>query len=177
MIYHGWLGGVATLAGFSKDDPTFKWNMTFTPKGPSGRRGGMINGDTLSITRGAKDTTAAWELLKWLTDKESGVALALQSKGSLTPGGRPDVYNDSRLLATPGIPAEALKTRADAMALKEDVSIAGPANLRGTDLFPLWDQMWMDVNAGKAAPGKSLLDTLARDVGAVLSQPRLTVGR
>jgi multiple sugar transport system substrate-binding protein len=178
MIFRGWLGAPANLANLAKDDPSFRWGMTLTPKGPGGRRGGVANGDTLSITRGAKDRAAAWELLKWLTDKESGVALALQSKGSLTPGGRPDVYTDPRLVqqSAPGLPAEVGKVRSEVMALKEDVSMSGPANLRGTELSPLWDQMLAAVASGKEAPSKSLIDNVARDVNALLSQPRLTVG-
>jgi len=81
--------------------------MTLPPKGTNDNRGGMFAGDSQAITKDSKQPDAAFELLKWLTDQETGVQLGLQTKGSSTLGGRPDVYADPRIVNEAIFPKEA----------------------------------------------------------------------
>jgi multiple sugar transport system substrate-binding protein len=77
----------------------FRWDGMMQPKhAKTGKRGGMFAGDSHAISRDSRQPDAAFELLKWVTDKEFGVQLGLQTKGSTTLGGRPDVYADERIL-------------------------------------------------------------------------------
>jgi len=76
----------------------FAWGMQVMPKGPTGRRGGFLSTDTLQISKATKSPDPAFQLLQWFTNKDSGIAAALQSTGSLTPGFRPDVYCSPELL-------------------------------------------------------------------------------
>ncbi|MDQ3702286.1 MAG: extracellular solute-binding protein, partial [Chloroflexota bacterium] len=81
-FYYGRLagerGGIANDVGGN-----FEWTFDIVPKGPTGRRGGFLSIDTQQINAVSKSPDGAWELLKWLTNRDSGVGLALQPDGSL----------------------------------------------------------------------------------------------
>ena len=44
------------------------------------------------------------------------------------------------------------KVWSEAMAPKEDLSKSGPAHLRGTEVWPLWDKTLGSVASGSEAP-------------------------
>ena len=78
------------IAGFivPRSEGRYRWGMVRMPRlTPNGKRGGMWLPAAMSVTRETKHADEAWELVKWLTDKEAGVALAYQTQGSSTPGG------------------------------------------------------------------------------------------
>lgn len=180
-IFRGWMGAPVTFAAANRQDPAFQWGMSLTPRGPAGRRGGTMSADCLSVTGTSRARDAAWELVKWLCDRESGVLLGLQTSGSLTLGGRPDVYTDLRILEAPNVPREAGLLRARSMEVPEDVSMAGlgggPWNLRGQELFQRVNARLAEIATGQAEPSQGFLDTLAAEATAIMEQPRLTVGR
>ncbi|MGH2367917.1 MAG: ABC transporter substrate-binding protein, partial [Chloroflexota bacterium] len=84
----------------------FKYSAALAPKGPTGRRGGMWISDAMQISTITQHPEEAWKLLLWLTNKETGLALAQQTSAgvSTTPGARPDVYNDPKFLDHPVYP-------------------------------------------------------------------------
>lgn len=176
IIFRGWMGAPVTFAAANRQDPAFQWGMSLTPRGPAGRRGGTMSADCMSVTRTSRARDGAWELVKWLCDRENGVLLGLQATGSLTLGGRPDVYNDPRTLEAPNVPREASLLRARSMEVPEDISTAGlgggPWNLRGQELFQAVNARLAQIATGQAEPSQAFLDTLAAEVVAIMEQPR-----
>jgi hypothetical protein len=70
-----------------------------SPKGPTGRRGGVWIPDALQLSSISKNPDEAWLALKWFADHDTGLALALQKSSgvSTTPGARgslPDANSD-----------------------------------------------------------------------------------
>src|SRR6266540_6955236 len=88
--------------------------MILMPKGPTGRIGADLSVAPISLNTKTKAPDQGWEIVKWFTDKETGVQLALQQESN-TPGMRPDVYCDARLLADPTFPREVLERPCKAM--------------------------------------------------------------
>jgi maltose-binding protein MalE len=83
------------------------------PKGPSGKRGSQAIADAIGLSAKTKYPKEAWELTKFLCDKETGIRLGEGRGGaSGTSGGRQDVFESDRLKANPLHPAfiEAIKT-------------------------------------------------------------------
>ncbi len=149
----------------------FKWDGLLMPKGPNGKRGGTTTGDTQSVTRDTKAPDAAWELLKFMTDKEFGVALALQNKGSTALGGRHDVYADERILNHPQLPRGAQKAQLD--SLKESSEpIRAAANYRDDDLFKVRDPYALKIANGETKADAAALRQLNTELQAVLDMPR-----
>ena len=106
--------------------------MILMPRGPAGRRGGMLQSSAMAMTRDTRARDQAWRLQQWLTDKETGVLFALASKGSLTPGARPDVYADPRFLGRPDLPPGVQETARRAMEEPEPFGLAW--NFRGAEV-------------------------------------------
>ena len=110
----------------------FTYSATLVPKGPTGRRGGIWIPDALQLSASTPNPDEAWLALKWFTDKDTGLALALQrSQGtSTTPGARPDVYNDPRFLNHDVFPKLLQELDRDANALPENYQGRHPPQLQ-----------------------------------------------
>lgn len=152
----------------------FDWTFDLGPKGPTGSRGGQLSLDTHQITTVTRSKEGSWELLKWLTNKESGVNLGLQKEGSTTPGFRKDVYCDPRVLDDPDYPRSALQAACDQMDLP--ATFTYPANLRLATPGGIQDIMnryLNDIVDLKLDPNPSVLREMTREVQQVLDQPSL----
>jgi ABC-type glycerol-3-phosphate transport system substrate-binding protein len=150
----------------------FKWDGMMMPKHPkTGKRGGMFAGDTHSVSRDSKAPDQAFELLKFVTDHEFGVALALQRMGSVTPGGRPDVYGDQRILNAPQYPKQAQKTQlASVSEIKEPFS--APANFRAADIAAVRDPATTKITTGEAKPDQGYLRDLNAQLQTIMDMSR-----
>ncbi len=150
----------------------FKWDGMMMPKHPkTGKRGGMFAGDTHSVSRDSKAPDQAFELLKFVTDREFGVALALQRMGSVTPGGRPDVYGDQRILNATQYPKQAQKTQlASVSEIKEPFS--APANFRAADIAAVRDPATTKITTGEAKPEQGYLRDLNAQLQTIMDMPR-----
>ncbi|HEU5315827.1 MAG TPA: sugar ABC transporter substrate-binding protein [Chloroflexota bacterium] len=150
----------------------FKWDGVMMPKHPkTGKRGGMFAGDAQSIAKASKAPDAAFELMKWITDKEMGVALGLQTKGSTTLGGRPDVWADPRILNHPQLPRQAQQVQLDSIKeIKEPYS--APFNFRAQELEPVRDPETRKITDGQAKAEASFLKTLNGLLQPILDKPR-----
>jgi multiple sugar transport system substrate-binding protein len=140
----------------------FKWNATLLPKGPSGKRGsqGTITG--YALTRQSKEPAAAWEWMKFITDKESGIEQVFGGGGS--PGARSDVWNDPRLLALHPIFSTTLKV------LGQPAPFNAPHNTRTDEIFKAVDGALQPLWAGRTSvPDAARAAREAVDV--ILSQP------
>jgi ABC-type glycerol-3-phosphate transport system substrate-binding protein len=147
----------------------FDWGMQVMPKGPTGRRGGFLSTDTLQVARASKAPTQAFELLLWYTNKDSGIAAALQSKGSLTPGFRPDVYCSPELLNDPRFPREAMQANCDNASISE--SYTYPANYRIDEINQLISQYETPLWDGKQEPTASYMKQYAGAISKTAALP------
>jgi multiple sugar transport system substrate-binding protein len=146
------------------------WGMTLMPKGPGGRRGGMLQSSAMSMTRDSRQRDEAWQLQKWMTDRETGVLFALASKGSLTPGARPDVYRDPRFLGRPDLPPGVQDVARRSMEEREPFLLAW--NFRGTEIDKVLNEAMGKLLRGESAPETGFLQDLHGRLQAILDQPR-----
>ena len=140
-----------------------------TPKGSSGKRGGMWLPGTMSVTKHTRNTDEAWELCKWLCDKESGISLAMQRKGSSTPGAGPDVYADPRLLNREGYPPNVGEEQRQAMTEPEPYVTAW--NYLGADVNTILGNELDRVTKGELAVNDGFLQNVTAQLQAVLDKP------
>jgi multiple sugar transport system substrate-binding protein len=150
----------------------FKWDGMVQPKHPrTGKRGGMFAGDSHAVARSAKHPDAAFELLKWVTDKEFGVALGLQTRGSTTLGGRPDVYADERILNHSSYTRQMQKAQLDSVNTIKEPSIT-PYNFRAGEVYTVRDAGITKIANGEAKAEPGFLRELNREMQAILDMPR-----
>jgi ABC-type glycerol-3-phosphate transport system substrate-binding protein len=147
------------------------WGMTLMPRGPAGRRGGMFQSSAMAMFRDSRARDQAWKLQQWMTDKETGVQFALASKGSLTPGARPDVYTDPRFLGRPDLPPGVQETARRAMEEPEPFNLAW--NFRGAEVDRLLREAMDRLLREESTPEAGFFQELDRLVQGVLDQPRL----
>jgi hypothetical protein len=126
------------------------------------------------INANTKSRDGSWELLKWMTNKQSGVNIALQPVGSLTPGYRKDVYCADELLNDARFPKSAMKANCDNFDQPE--TYVYPANLRLTQPGAMQDILngylndFMDL---KQEPTPATIKEMTAQIQQVLDQPRL----
>jgi multiple sugar transport system substrate-binding protein len=172
-FYFGRLAGErATVANNAKG--AFEWTFDFVPKGPTGQRGGFLSIDMSEVTSNSKNKDGAWELLKWVTSKDSGVNLALQPEGSLTPGFRKDVYCDDRLINDNRFPKSAMQANCknpdepDSYVFPANFRLPGPGNIQ-----EILNKYINDVFDQKAEPTPAYMKELNTEVQRLLDMPRL----
>jgi len=141
----------------------FKWAATLYPPGPSGKRGTGLHTNTMHLTRQTRHPREAWELLKLLTSHEVGVQKILMESGS--PGGRPDVWNDSRLWSY----EPWYKVGAALMAEAKPPFVA--YNLRTPEVTAALEQGLQEVWLSKVSPPTGA-DQVNQAIQAILDQPR-----
>jgi hypothetical protein len=131
----------------------------------------MFAGDAQSVAKQTKAPDAAFELMKWLTDKEMGVALGLQTKGSTTLGGRPDVWADPRILNHPQMPKQAQQVQLDSIKeIKEPFS--APANFRAPEVEAIRDPATRRITDGQQKAEASYLKDLNSQMQVIMDKPR-----
>jgi multiple sugar transport system substrate-binding protein len=150
----------------------FEYGASFGPKGPTGRWGGLwtYRAAQLSVASKAKD--AAWELIKFMCDKESGVSLALQTApGTSTTGGaRADVYGDPRLLSHPSAPRQVQEAERDSQNSTEPYTL--PANFRVDEISNAINPFIDKIVKNEAQPTAGFMKEANDAVQRVLDLPR-----
>jgi multiple sugar transport system substrate-binding protein len=140
-----------------------KWTFSAVPnaKGPTGVSGSDYEVDAYSVVAPSKNKDQAWELVKWLTDQESGIRLG-EIGGTI--GGREDVYNAPRITKDPirGIFA---KVMANAMATRPVF------NTRMEEYEKTMQQMLDPIWLGKEQPNKEYIDKVADSLQKILDKP------
>lgn len=150
----------------------FRWTMTLMPKGPTGKLGADTSLAPVSLNARTKVTDQGWEAVKWFTDKETGVALALQKTGSNTPGMRKDVYCDERVLTDPLYPREMLERVCKAMDLAPTVPYSVPANYRQPEVNAVVARHLDAFREGGAAPNPATMRVFHAELQSALDLPR-----
>ena len=150
----------------------FKYSATLISKGPTGRRGGVWIPDAMQLSTTSPHQDEAWQLLKWLTDHDTGITLALQKTGSTTPGARPDVYNDARFLNHDVFPKILQELDRDSNLLPENYHGSIPANYKIPEVSAVlakWiDQVWKN----EAEPTPAFLKNVNDEIQNILNLPR-----
>jgi multiple sugar transport system substrate-binding protein len=148
----------------------FKMDAVLIPKGPGGKRGSQGHVDMWGMFARTRHKDEAWQLHKWMTNKETGQALFTEVG---LPGCRPDNWNDPAVANKP-----MFKVFKDFVE-KEGVGlVALPNNLRMLEftntLIPkAFEPMW-------TATPQSVDQTIAAAIGPIntfLDQPRPSAAR
>lgn len=165
-------GQRATVANNAKG--AFEWTFDIVPKGVGGRRGGFLSVDAQQMWANTKSPEGSWELLKWMTSKQSGVNIALQPVGSLTPGYRKDVYCADELLNDARFPKSAMKANCD--NFEQPDTYVYPANLRllgdgaMQPILTKYIDGWMDQTS---EPTPANIKEMTVEIQRVMDQPRI----
>ncbi|GEM_PF-712488 len=155
-------------AEYSKPGQTrvkFKWTNTVMPTGPGGKRGTQDSGAGQGVATGAKHADAAWEWVKFITDKDNGVLQVQGGAGS--PGARPDVWADPRLTSFNHIYTLLVK-----LFNNTPGPLILPKNNRYFDVMKEANKDVGDVYTGKAA-ARDVATNTASAVNGILAQPAL----
>ena len=144
----------------------FQWTDTVMPKGPSGKYGTQDSGAGQGIATGAKHTDAAWEWVKFITNKENGVLQVQGGAGS--PGARPDVWADPRLTGFNHIYGLLTKIFNNTPG-----PLYFPKNERYFDVMKAANGALADLWTGKASARDTAQKT-ATVVNGILAQPAAT---
>jgi ABC-type glycerol-3-phosphate transport system substrate-binding protein len=152
---------------------SFQWSMVAMPKGPTGKFGAELSVAPIGLNSATRVVDQGWPVVQWFTDRETGVALGLQTRGSNTPGMRHDVYCDERLLNDPLYPREMLERvckTMDQYAAQVTYSVA--ANFRQAEVNSVVTRHMTAFRDQKTAPSAAALRAMAAEVQAILDQPR-----
>jgi ABC-type glycerol-3-phosphate transport system substrate-binding protein len=163
-------GARSALKTAAKD--AFTWSMVLMPRGPAGKLGAELSVAPVGLSSQTRVADAAWEVVKWFTDRETGVQLGLQTRGSNTPGMRKDVYCDERLLADPAYPREILDRVCKAMDNAATITYSVAHNFRQNDVNAVVTRHMNAVRENTAAPSAATMRAMTQEVQAVLDQPR-----
>jgi ABC-type glycerol-3-phosphate transport system substrate-binding protein len=151
----------------------FKWTMVTMPKGPTGVFGADLSVAPVGLNSQTKALDAGWQVLQWLSDKETGIALALQTRGSNAPGMRRDVYCDERLLNDPVYGREMMDRMCKAMEQHAGtVTYNVPANYRQTEVEAIVLKHMNDVRDNKTPPSATTMRAMTTEIQAALNLPR-----
>ncbi|MBI3973769.1 MAG: extracellular solute-binding protein [Chloroflexi bacterium] len=151
----------------------FKWSMVAMPKGPTGKFGAELSVAPVALNSKTRVLDEGWQVLQWFTDRESGVALGLQTRGSNTPGMRHDVYCDERLLNDPAYPREMLERVCKTMdQYAGTVTYSVAANFRQAEVDQVVVKHTNAFRENRTAPSAPALRVMAAEVQAILDQPR-----
>jgi multiple sugar transport system substrate-binding protein len=152
----------------------FAWDMVPMPKGPTGKLGADTSIAPVTLNSKIKGMDQGWELLKWLTDKETGIALALQKTGSNTPGMRKDVYCDERVVSDPDYPRAMLDRVCKLMDLAPTAPYVVPWNYRQPEVEAAVKKHLDGFINNTTAPTAAAMKAFHTDLQAALDLPRAT---
>ncbi|HZQ99506.1 MAG TPA: sugar ABC transporter substrate-binding protein [Chloroflexota bacterium] len=139
-----------------------KWNIVPLPKGPTGIRGSMAEANTICVTSQSKNPDMAWEFAKLDASKEGGI---FHLDLGVTPGGRPDVYNDSK------VQEKYFWMKQWAKIWEGALPFNGPANYRGSEASDTMQQGFDALWIGQAKPDGDIFDKVNAAVQKVLDKP------
>jgi multiple sugar transport system substrate-binding protein len=131
------------------------------PKGPGGRTGAFIGVEYWSIAKATKYPNEAWEALKWVTDKESGI---IRAKGTVMPPLRLDAMEDPEIQDDPLI----------VMNIRAAQNVEVPyyaANGRDSEVNQLLGQELAALDSGDQELTQAFFDSLAEKIQGILDKP------
>ena len=177
MGIRGWMGGTGRFANYIRNTPSARYGMSFSPKGPSGRRGGWVTSAAASISKASKHPDQAFTFLTAFSGHEWSIARGLQQTGSTTLNGRPDVYHDPQLVQEPFFPKDVADMKARAMDFTEkdeDCSYGRGVmpNFYNTELWEAESQTIGKIISGEAPASQDMVTQLRQLVDVIMQKPR-----
>jgi ABC-type glycerol-3-phosphate transport system substrate-binding protein len=154
-------GGVSEYRKPGQELIKFEPGFGVFPKHPKGMRGSQASGAGMGITNAPKQE-AGWAWIKFITNKENGVAQVTGGAGS--PGGRSDVWSDPRLLTFDPLFNNMLKAHPQGPA-----PLRQPANYRRTELLKVVGEQLEPFWRGRASVAEATSKAVQAG-NAVLSQ-------
>ncbi len=130
------------------------------PKGPAGINGSMYEFDPACIYAGSEHPDEAFEWVKWLANKETGIRIA--EAGSV-PGSRPDVWEDERLTQ---FPIHNVFTQ----IMYNVLPFRGPGNFRGLEMRDTYTNGMDPVWLGNEEP-EDVVSAVSAKLQEVLDKP------
>jgi multiple sugar transport system substrate-binding protein len=150
----------------------FGWSMILMPRGPARTLGADLSVGPLAINAATRAPDETWQALQWLTDRETGVALALQTRGTNVPGMRPDVYADPRLLDDPNYPPEIPQRISKAMEQGTGIAYVVPANFRQVEVNDVVAKYTGGFLENRLTPTATTMQDFSRELQVALDLPR-----
>lgn len=134
----------------------FRWGVVQFPRGPRGDRAAMFTQDCMGVTEASEHKAEAWEVVKALTDRRTGILLGLggeQGTGnSGTAGGRIDVYESDELRNNPDYTPDVNDARYRALQAAVPLNLA--QNYRQTEILAVvtnaMDELWAGTRPEQA---------------------------
>lgn len=134
--------------------------------------GGFLALDTNSITKSSHYPAEAWEVLKWLANRDTSYTLATQQTGSNTPNFRKDTYCDERLLNDPRFSRKSMDAICKGAELPEPDALIW--NLRFDEFNRALTTRMNEIRDNKAELTTGWLNTLRAELQGILDLPRDT---
>jgi ABC-type glycerol-3-phosphate transport system substrate-binding protein len=168
---------ISAQGGFRADihkalNGAYQLEFRVMPRGPGNRVGGFLALNDSSIIAASPQPNEAWEVLKWLANKDTSYALATQQTGSNTPNFRKDTYCDERLMADPRFSRKSMEAICAGAELPEPDALIW--NLRFDQFNSLLSQRMSEIRDNKAEPTIGWLNALRTDLQAIADLPRDT---
>ncbi len=155
-------GGTSVVVLRNTIGDKFKWMAVNNPIGPGGVGGSDFEVDCYAVTAATKNPTEAFEWVKYLTNKDSGILLGVIGG---TIGGRPDCYNSEVLLTDPVRPVFR-----DIMLKAQDSIIV--ANWRQDECEKAFVQLTQPLWAGQEKPTKDFIGSINAQIQAIMDKPK-----
>jgi multiple sugar transport system substrate-binding protein len=143
----------------------FKVDAVLLPKGPGGHRGSQRHVGLFEMNARSRYPDDAWDLHKWLTDKESALRQARLDSG--IPGARPDAWNEPEFAGQP-----MFKIFKDLMDKEPIGPVAVPANFRMPEIQQLAEKQLEPLWTGEQSPDQVIAASMG-PFQALLDRPRL----
>jgi multiple sugar transport system substrate-binding protein len=143
-------------------DGRFEWAAAPNAIGPGGVGGSDYEVDAYCVTTATENPNEAFEWVKYLCNKESGVLLGIIGG---TIGGRPDVYGDEELLKH-----EYRQVFKEIMDNAQDSRIT--ANWRQEEAENAIAQLVQPLLAGDEEPTDAFIDDVTAQIQDILDKPR-----
>jgi len=143
------------------------------PIGKGGQRMGEIRCDFLAAGATTKAPKESWEIVKWLTNKESAIRLGEGAAGqSGTSGSRPDALKSERLITNSMYRPEVHKNFIVAMDEGKTPIFRGLANFRGAEAEKTLVNALDPILLGTQQPTTAYLEGVSKSVQAIMDKPR-----
>jgi hypothetical protein len=142
------------------------WNSASCPRGQAIASAGFLALNTNSITNSSTHPNEAWEVLKWLGNRDTSYTLATQQVGSNMPNFREDTYCDPRFSP------KSMDAICKGAEVPEPDALIW--NLRFDEFNRLLTTRMNEVRDAKAEPNAGWLNALRADLQAILDLPRDT---
>jgi multiple sugar transport system substrate-binding protein len=143
----------------------FKVDAVLIPRGPGGRRGSQRHVGLFEMNARTRHPDEAWELHKWLTNKESALRQARLDSG--IPGARPDAWNEPEFANQP-----MFRVFKDFMDRETVGPVAVPANFRMPEIQQLTEKLFEPLWSGEQGVEQVIVAAMG-PYQALLDRPRL----